>query len=79
MKTNETKKSWLQVVKEIEAREPEVLTKEYTEEYLGAIRWLVVSSITEEEAARYFVLPEDIYTYYEKRLKDVERYRKEHF
>lgn len=79
MKTKETKKSWLQVVKEIEAREPKVLTKEYTEEYLRAIRWLVMNSITEEEAARFFVLPEDIYAYYEKRLKDVERYMKEHF
>ena len=79
MKANESKKSLLQIVEEIEARQPKVLTKEYSEEYLSAIRWLVVSYISEEEADSYYETPEDIYAFYEKRRKNVERYIEKHF
>jgi len=79
MKTKETKKSWLRIVKEIEEREPKELTKEYCKEYLWAIGWLLVNPISEEEAARYYVLPEDIEKYYQERSRSVEQYIKTHF
>jgi len=57
MRTRE--KSKLDIVKEIEARRPKKLTKEYCEKYLNAIRNLLSggSNITEEEAEEYFITP----------------------
>jgi len=79
METKETKRSWLRIVKEIEEREPKELTEEYCKKYLRAIGWLLISSISEEEAARYHVLPKDIEKYYQERSKHVEQYIKTHF
>jgi len=72
MKTKETKKSWLQIVKEIEEREPKELTEECCKEYLWAIGWLLANPLSEEEAARYYVLLEDIEKYYQERSRSVE-------
>ena len=53
MKTKETEKSWLRIIKKIEEREPTELTEEYCKEYLRAIGWLLVNPVSEEEASRY--------------------------
>lgn len=52
-----TQKSNFALVKEIEARRPQKLTKEYCEEYLNAIHDLLSggNDITKEEAEEYFI------------------------
>jgi len=79
MKT--TEKSKLDIVKEIEARRPKELTKEYCEKYLNAIRNLLLggSDITEEEAEEYFITPSKLDEEYTRIYWKVFNYLENHF
>ncbi|MCD8106361.1 MAG: hypothetical protein LUE20_00130 [Oscillospiraceae bacterium] len=74
MKTN-----YLKIVKDIEARMPKELTKEYSIEYRKAIGWMLMNPITEEEAARYYDTPDHIEKNYQKIYENVGRYIVKHF
>jgi len=79
MRTRE--KSKLDIVKEIEARRPKKLTKEYCEKYLNAIRNLLSggSDITEEEAEEYFITPGKLDEEYTRIYWKVFDYLENHF